>query len=109
MYPVWLRFRGGKGVATGLGAFAPLAPTAAVGAATLFLVTTATTRFVSLGSIVGAVSLAVLVFVLDGPPGPVAWTATGTAALVLLRHRSNVRRLWSGQEHRTGGYREGAR
>ena len=55
MYPVWLRFQGGKGVATGLGAFAPLAPGAAVGGTVLFLLTLATTRYVSLGSIVGSV------------------------------------------------------
>jgi glycerol-3-phosphate acyltransferase PlsY len=102
MYPLWLRFRGGKGVATGLGAFAPLAPTAAVGATALFLVATATTGFVSVGSMVGAASLAGLVFFLDGV-GPVAWTATATAVLVLWRHRSNLRRLWTGQEHRAGG------
>jgi glycerol-3-phosphate acyltransferase PlsY len=105
MYPVWLRFRGGKGVATGLGAFVPLAPMAAVGATGLFLVTTATTRFVSLGSMVGAASLATLAFVLDGP-GPVSWTAAATAVLVLWRHRSNLRRLWTGEERRAGSSRE---
>jgi glycerol-3-phosphate acyltransferase PlsY len=108
MYPVWLRFRGGKGVATGLGAFAPLAPLAAVGATALFLVMAATTRFVSLGSLAGAAGLAVLVFVFHGP-GPVAWTAVWTAALVLWRHRSNLRRLWAGEERRTGRSREVAR
>jgi glycerol-3-phosphate acyltransferase PlsY len=105
MYPVWLRFRGGKGVATGLGAFAPLAPLAALGATALFLVVTAATRFVSLGSMAGAAGLAAFVFVFHGP-GPVAWTAGGTAALVLWRHRSNLRRLWAGEERRTGRSRE---
>jgi glycerol-3-phosphate acyltransferase PlsY len=105
MYPVWLRFRGGKGVATGLGAFTPLAPVAAAGATLLFLLTAGVTRFVSLGSMVGAASLAALVFAFDGP-GPVAWTAVATAALVLWRHRSNLRRLCTGRENRAGGSRE---
>jgi len=101
MYPVWLRFQGGKGVATGLGAFAPLAPQAALGATALFLVTLVGTRYVSLSSIVAAVSLAVLAWVF-GAPIPVAGLATLTAALVVLRHRSNLRRLWAGSERRAG-------
>jgi glycerol-3-phosphate acyltransferase PlsY len=101
MFPVWLRFRGGKGVATGLGAFAPLLPKAALAAMGLFLLTLAATRYVSLGSLVGAVSLAALAFVL-GSAASVAWAATFTAGLVVVRHRSNLRRLWSGAEHRAG-------
>ena len=101
MYPVWLRFQGGKGVATGLGAFAPLAPQAALGATALFLVTLVGTRYVSLSSIVAAVSLAVLAWVF-GASIPVAGLATLTAALVVVRHRSNLRRLWAGSERRAG-------
>jgi len=102
MYPVWLRFQGGKGVATGFGAFAPLAPVAALGATVLFLLTLGATRFVSLSSIVGAVSLFFFALVLGGP-SPVVWAAAFTAGLVVLRHRSNVRRLWAGEERRAGG------
>ena len=101
MYPVWLRFHGGKGVATGLGAFAPLLPKAALVAVILFLLTLAATRYVSLGSLVGAVSLAALAFVFCGSSS-VAWAATFTAGLVVLRHRSNLRRLWGGAERRAG-------
>jgi glycerol-3-phosphate acyltransferase PlsY len=101
MYPVWLRFQGGKGVATGFGAFAPLAPKASLAATGLFLLTLAATRYVSLGSIVGAVSLAALAFVLGASPF-VAGAATFTAALVVLRHRSNLQRLWRGSERRAG-------
>lgn len=101
MYPVWLRFQGGKGVATGFGAFAPLTPLAALGATVLFLLTLGGTRFVSLSSIVGAVSLFFFALVLGGP-SPVAWAAAFTAGLVVLRHRSNVRRLWTGEERRAG-------
>ena len=101
MYPVWLRFQGGKGVATGLGAFAPLTPVAALGATVLFLLTLGATRFVSLSSMAGAVGLFSFALVLGGP-GPVAWAAAFTAGLVVLRHRSNVHRLWTGEEHRAG-------
>jgi len=101
MYPVWLRFQGGKGVATGFGAFAPLTPVAALGATVLFLLTLGATRFVSLSSIVGAVSLFSFALVLGGP-GPVVWATAFTAGLVVLRHRSNVHRLWSGEERRAG-------
>ncbi|MGD8896092.1 MAG: glycerol-3-phosphate 1-O-acyltransferase PlsY [Acidobacteriota bacterium] len=101
MYPVWLRFQGGKGVATGLGAFAPLLPKAALVATILFLLTLAATRYVSLSSLVGAVSLAALAFVFGGSIS-VAWAATFTAGLVVLRHRSNLRRLWGGAERRAG-------
>jgi len=101
MYPVWLGFKGGKGVATGFGAFAPLVPKASLAATVLFLLTLAATRYVSLGSIVGAVSLAALAFVF-GDSSFVAGAATFTAALVVLRHRSNLQRLWRGSEQRAG-------
>lgn len=101
MHPPWLRFRGGKGVATGFGAFGLILPTATLGAAILFLFTAAATRYVSLGSIVGAAGLATLAFVFGGSVS-VAWVATLTAGLVVLRHRSNLQRLWRGSERRAG-------
>ncbi len=101
MYPVWLRFQGGKGVATGLGAFAPLAPWAALAAVVVFAATAAATRYVSLGSIAGALTLAALTPVLGGR-WPVAVAAALTAALVVFRHRSNLRRILSGAERRAG-------
>jgi glycerol-3-phosphate acyltransferase PlsY len=101
MYPVWLGFRGGKGVATGLGAFAPLAPQAALAATLLFVATVVVSRYVSLGSMVGAVSLAVLSGLFGGSI-PVVGVASAVAVLVIVRHRSNLRRLWEGSERRTG-------
>ena len=105
MYPVWLRFEGGKGVATGLGAFAPLAPWAALGAVAVFAATAAATRYVSLGSVAGALTLAVLAPVLGGR-GAVAAAAALTAGLVVFRHRSNLRRILGGTERRAGTPRE---
>ena len=98
MYPVWLRFRGGKGVAAGLGAFAPLVPKAAMAATGVFLLTLIATRYVSISSIVGTLSLAALAFVFGSPT--VAWAATLTAVLVVVRHRSNLKRLQDGSERR---------
>lgn len=106
MYPVWLRFEGGKGVATGLGAFAPLVPRAALVALLVFGATAAATRYVSLGSVAGGVALALLVLARRGPD-PVALAAVLTAALVLFRHRSNLWRILRGTERRVGA-REGA-
>jgi len=101
MFPVWLRFQGGKGVATGLGAFAPLAPAAALGAIAAFAIVALATRFVSLGSVSGAVVLAGLVIGLRGLD-PVAAAAAVSAALVVFRHRSNLRRILGGTERRVG-------
>jgi acyl phosphate:glycerol-3-phosphate acyltransferase len=104
-FPVWLRFQGGKGVATGLGAFAPLAPTAALGAIAAFAVVALATRLVSLGSVSGAVVLAGLALGLRGPD-PVAVAAVLSAALVVFRHRSNLRRILGGTERRVGQPKE---
>jgi len=99
VYPVWLGLRGGKGVATGLGAFAVLEPTAALITLPIFGLAVATTQFASLGSVVGAVSLAVLTLFFRGLD-PVALAALATAALIVFRHRSNLRRIRGGTERR---------
>lgn len=100
MYPVWLGFRGGKGVATGCGAFLPLVPVASVVAFGVFAVVAALSRYVSLGSVAGTVALAVTAFVY-GPPA-VAWSATAIGALVVVKHRANLERLFRGTENRVG-------
>jgi glycerol-3-phosphate acyltransferase PlsY len=101
MYPVWLRFQGGKGVATGVGAFLPLAPGAALAGGAAFVVTLGATRYVSLGSIAGAVTLPV-VALLTGRPNPVVASAGLIGALVIWKHRSNLARLSRGAENRVG-------
>ena len=99
--PVWLGFRGGKGVATGAGAFAVLAPVAVGVALLAFAVTIWLTRFVSLGSIVAALALVCVLLVTRSP---LVLTAGGTiAALVIITgHRDNMARLMKGTEHRLG-------
>jgi glycerol-3-phosphate acyltransferase PlsY len=105
MYPVWLRFQGGKGVATGFGAFAPLVPLAALGAVVAFALVALTMRLVSLGSIAGGIALAALALALRGAD-PVALAAVFTAVLVVFRHRSNLRRILEGTERRMGPSKE---
>jgi acyl phosphate:glycerol-3-phosphate acyltransferase len=101
MYPVWLRFRGGKGVATGVGAFLPLVPLAAGAAFLVFGLVLLATRYVSLGSIAGAITLALLAF-LSGPNPVVARAAAGLALLIVWKHRGNLQRISHGTESRLG-------
>jgi len=101
MYPVWLGFRGGKGVATGCGAFLPLVPNASLAGLVAFVITTAASRYVALGSVAGTIALAATAFVYG--PRPIAWAATAIGAFVIVKHRSNLERLLRGTERRVGG------
>ena len=104
-WPVWLRFRGGRGVATSLGAIAVLAPIPTGIAATIFVATVAVTRYVSLGSLLSALSvpLTMLMPVIGGlTPASYLGFATVAAALIVWQHRPNIRRLREGREHRFG-------
>jgi glycerol-3-phosphate acyltransferase PlsY len=101
VYPIWLRFRGGKGVATAAGAFAVLTPVAAAVAVGVFLLTVAVTRFISVGSMVAALTLAGWAIASDAPTIVAIGAAIG-AALVIVGHRANVLRLVAGTERRVG-------
>lgn len=101
IYPVWLRFHGGKGVAVAAGVFTMLSPVATGIAAALFLITVLLTRYVSLGSIAASLALPPAAW-LTGEPRAVVLAAAGSAALILFRHRSNWRRLRTGTERRVG-------
>lgn len=104
MFPVWLRFRGGKGVATGVGVFLVLAPIAVGFAAIVFLLIVSTTRYVSLASMVSAASIPLFVWLQHlfirpvGPLIPIITTAVAGAMLIILAHRANIRRLVEGTE-----------
>jgi len=104
VFPVWLRFRGGKGVATTLGAFLPICRDAVALAAILWLLVVVFWRYSSLGSIVAAAALPVFVYFLYEPRHAPPWyVSAGTVAislLVLWKHRSNIERLIAGTESR---------
>ncbi len=107
MYPVWLRFRGGKGVATGAGAFLPLAPLPTALALVGFTLVLVATRYASIASIAGTMTLAVLAFLL-GYPESVARAAAAAGLIILWRHRGNLDRLAKGTESRVGSKSGGA-
>lgn len=105
VFPVWLGFRGGKGVATALGVASVLAPWATLAAATGFALVFITTRIVSLGSVLAATVFAVVEWVLLTPNWFAAdqWSLTAFSTviplLIIVWHRSNLIRLLRGEEH----------
>jgi acyl phosphate:glycerol-3-phosphate acyltransferase len=104
MFPIWLRGQGGKGVATGAGAFLPLAPLPTLVSLVTFALTLALSRYVSVSSIAGTVALAVATRVTGLPP-PITLAAVASAALVIWKHRGNLRRIANGTENRLGAPR----
>ncbi|MGH9684210.1 MAG: glycerol-3-phosphate 1-O-acyltransferase PlsY [Candidatus Acidiferrales bacterium] len=109
VFPLWLQFRGGKGVATGLGVFLPICPAAVGAAVVLWILVVAFWRYSSLGSIVAAAVLPVFVYVLyapgHAPPDQVTFGTVLISLIVLLNHRSNIARLISGDENRLDFHR----
>ncbi len=101
MFTPWLRFKGGKGVATAVGAFAAIAPRAVLISLAVFIILVAITRYVSLGSIMGAgISLGCLL-ALSSHAQCLGMCLVGLSALlIIVRHRTNIRRLVAGTENR---------
>ena len=101
MFPLWLRFRGGKGVATALGAFLRFAPLAVGLAVIIFAVVVIISRRISLGSIVAAAFFPATVWSLKLSTDPVVLALLGVASLLIIaRHYKNILRLMSGEEPR---------
>jgi glycerol-3-phosphate acyltransferase PlsY len=100
-FPFAIGFRGGKGVATSLGAYAAIAWAPVLGGAGLFLVVVGLTRYVSLGSILASLAIPVILYFAGGPPA-VAGVALAIAVLVVVRHGGNIRRLINGTERKLG-------
>jgi glycerol-3-phosphate acyltransferase PlsY len=101
IYPVWLRFHGGKGVAVAAGVFAVLSPIPTIAAGFVFLIVVWVSRVISLGSIAATLTLPPAAL-LSGASPSVARAAIGAAALILFRHRANLQRIISGTERRMG-------
>jgi acyl phosphate:glycerol-3-phosphate acyltransferase len=103
-FPVWLKFRGGKGVATAAGMFAVLCLPAFLGALILFLLVVGFWRYVSLGSISATAATPLLIYLLwaprHAPPLIITFGALAAAALVIARHNQNLQRLVEGTEPR---------
>ena len=104
MFPIWLRFRGGKGVATGFGVFLVAAPWAALAAIGTFFLVISITRYVALGSMLGAASFPVYAWFLVGGDKPLFFLAVqfAVAALIIVKHHSNIHRLLTGTEYKLG-------
>jgi glycerol-3-phosphate acyltransferase PlsY len=107
VFPVWLRFHGGRGVSTGFGAFLVAAPLAALAAISVFALVLVFTRYVSLASILGAASFPVFACFLVRGDRPLFYIAVqfAVALLIIARHYQNIRRLLAGTESRLGARR----
>jgi len=102
MFPIWLKFRGGKGVATSVGVFLAVAPKTLLVALALFVALVAAFRYVSLGSVIVAAAFPLIAYGLhDYHSSPAILTAICViVALVIFKHRENIRRLLAGTESR---------
>ncbi len=98
-YPVFLKFRGGKAVASFIGAFLVLTPLPLLASLALFVIVVAATRHISLGSIVAAGSLPLAVYLIQHPVAPVLVASIVAGVFVIYRHASNIQRLRAGTEH----------
>jgi len=98
-YPIYFGFKGGKGVATGFAVLMALAPDVALIAFIVFIITIFISRFISLGSLLAAVSVIILVFIFDKPL-PVVILGLIVALFVIYRHKSNMIRLYKGTENK---------
>jgi glycerol-3-phosphate acyltransferase PlsY len=104
IFPIWLRFRGGKGVATGFGVFLVAAPCAALAAIAVFALVLLLTRYVSLASVLGSFSFPIFAIFLTHGPRPPFFIAVkfAVALLIIAKHHQNIRRLIDGTESRLG-------
>jgi acyl phosphate:glycerol-3-phosphate acyltransferase len=101
IYPIWLRFRGGKGVATACGVFSILTPAAVPPALLIFAAAVWLTKYISFGSLVATVALPPIAYA-TGSPAPVVAVAFAASAMIVFRHRANLARLRTGTERRIG-------
>jgi glycerol-3-phosphate acyltransferase PlsY len=101
VYPVWLGFRGGKGVATACGVFAVLAPAAALAGFGVFVTSIWLTKYVSVGSVLASMAVPLIAYSTGGST-PIVIVSAVAAGLIVFRHRSNLSRVFAGTERRLG-------
>ena len=106
-FPVWLKFRGGKGVATGVGVFIALAPLQVALVLVIFAIVVAIWRYISLGSIVATAAFPLLVYLMKHPPLPIVLGAAGSALMIIAMHHANIGRLMRGTESKVGKKKSG--
>ena len=98
-FPVFLKFRGGKAVASFVGAFLYLTPVPLLATLLVFVFTVAISKYISLGSVVAAACFPLAVFLIEHPPAVVIAAATIAGGFIVWRHRSNIERMRAGNEH----------
>jgi glycerol-3-phosphate acyltransferase PlsY len=106
VFPVWLRFKGGKGVATALGVFCVLFPKVILVSLVIFILVVAITRYVSLGSILGAIAFPVVAYFMQTADWLSLLLASGVSLIIILKHHQNISRLLAGTENRFGGSKQ---
>lgn len=98
-YPIFLKFQGGKAVASFIGAFLYLAPIPLLASLVVFVIVVSATRHISLGSIIAAASVPLAVWLIMHPPQSLILTSLVAGAFIIYRHRANIERLRAGNEH----------
>jgi glycerol-3-phosphate acyltransferase PlsY len=101
LFPVYLKFKGGKGVATALGVFLYLSPIVILIEIIIFVFVVGIWKYVSLGSLIAAASMPLLLLII-GPPKPVVLLSMAFALLIFTKHKANIQRLLSGTENKFG-------
>lgn len=101
-YPVWLKFRGGKGVAAGFGAFLVIAPLSALAALGVWILVLVISRWVSLASMIASAVFPLALKLIDSPDMVTLISVSAAAVLIILRHSSNIRKMLSGEEVKVG-------
>jgi glycerol-3-phosphate acyltransferase PlsY len=101
-YPVWLKFRGGKGVAAGFGAFVVIAPLSALAALAVWFLVLVISRWVALASMVASAVFPLALKLIDTPDMVTLVSVSAAAVLIILRHSSNIRNMLSGEEVKVG-------
>ena len=105
-YTCWLKFKGGKGIATTAGVYLALAPWAVLVAFAVFILAIAVTRYASVGSIAAAIALPVTVWVMTPHNLFLGIVTTALGVLAIYKHKSNIQRLMAGTENRFGKKKE---